>query len=156
MRSLRAPILQQWLADRDLQELAEGEVHAIIDALALTMMADYEVGAAEYDEFASLMLVLPGTEQQHEDYLPTAVEKAALVESPAELAAFAAEVANRLAPDIHEKLFSMFVTLMVADREISPDEEVVLRAFADAFQLPSDRTNVIFHKTLERLGLDAD
>lgn len=153
MRSLRAQILQQWLADPDIQDLTLGEVRAVIDALALTMMADYEVGVSEYEEFASLMLALPGTEQEHEDYVPTAVEKAAVVESPAELAAFAEDIAQRLHERVHEKVFSMFVTMMVADREISADEEVVLRAFADAFGLAGERTDVIFRKTLEKLGL---
>ena len=148
--------LQRWLTDRDLQDLAEAEVKAVIDALALALYADFKINTCENDEFESLLMVLSwGRDPSAFDsarYAEVARMKAGAVKDPEALDAYARDVAARLHGTVREKCYSMIVTLTVADNELSTDEEDVLRTFAKAFDIDDARSEAIYQATLKALN----
>jgi hypothetical protein len=158
MRSLRAEILQSWLTDRDIQELGGSEVRAVIDALALAVYADFEVNIEEEVELESLLMALPrptgGTDREAE--MEEAKTWAANVESAESLSAFIDSVATRLPKKVYDKVYAMVVTITVADRELLPDEETVLAAFAEGFGISERRAAEITAGTLRRLRLETE
>ncbi len=155
MKSLRGEILSTWLTDKSIQDLKDGEIEAIIDALTLAIQADFEASEVEEEEFSSLLMALPQASDlvRRTEHIKRSRDKAAQVSTAEALSEYVHHVASRLSEGIYERVYSMVVTLVVADRELSPDEEVVLEAFAEEFDISAERSKEIFEGTLSKLGL---
>ncbi len=148
--------LARWLTDRDLMDLSDGEVLAVVDALALAIYADFSVNRFEDDAFESLVTALTWGRGGEDGPLDRPVEvarmRAGAVTTPEALDAFAANVAGRLPASALEKVYSMIVTIAVADNEIKSEEEDLLSSFAGAFGIKAERAEAIYRATLRALN----
>ncbi|MEO1272430.1 MAG: TerB family tellurite resistance protein [Myxococcota bacterium] len=154
MRSLRTPILTNWLADPDIQALGDGEIKVIIDALALVMYADMDISQVEEHEYENLIATfpLPEEEERWTTYSREAITRA-LQPNDDQYEARARELASVVPAWARAKVYGMLVTVSVADRTVTGDEEDALAVFADAFGFDDAQAHTLFIQTLASLNL---
>ena len=148
---------RRWLKDAELQALELEQVKAIIDALALTMYADFSSDDQEQGAFTSMMLSLPcgwADTAELSDYAEEAREAASKLSSNEELLAHAKEIAGRIPESVRRQAFEMSVALTIADRELTMGEAAVLSAFGEELGFDEASSIEIYEEILDALGLE--
>lgn len=120
-----------------LQDLADDQVQAIVEALAFTIHADNKVAPLEVAGFNHLLFDLPWLEMRHDlirEHVPLAAQKARATQVEIAGKAHAEDIAQRLeSPAVMEHVFIMAASLAQVDLKLDPAENLALARLGDAF-----------------------
>lgn len=139
--------------DPALQNLADEQVKAIVEALAFTIHADNKVAPLEVAGFNHLLFDLPWLEGRHElirDHVPVAAQRARTTQQQMEGESHAEDIAQRLvSPAVMEKVFIMAASLAQVDMKLDPAENLALSRLGEAFSVNETRRQEILEQLMK-------
>lgn len=129
--------------------LEQDQNEALIDALAAAKAIDGKLLDVERRELMEAMKMLDWEGGRPlEDYVDAAVERATeIAPEPAELDAFFGDIGERLGEDwLREEAYYLSSRIALADEEVDESERVFLKHMVEAFEIPSDKQELIVRK----------
>lgn len=112
------------------------EAHAIVDALALAVYADQEIGDDEEKEINELVGEMQwswAVNLLSDGYVSEALSKAKTIVDEERVPEAAATIAKAIHDGRYPYLFEMLARIVVVDREVTYSETDFINAFAEAF-----------------------
>jgi uncharacterized tellurite resistance protein B-like protein len=123
----------------EMRALSDAQKDAIIDVVIAGVLADGQIADAEADKVDSEFRKLDWgrSVEEMEEKVKQSFTRINAFTSPEQAFGLVKSAAETLAdPALREKTFALLMTVMYADRKMSPNEKTVLTVFATAFQLP--------------------
>ena len=146
--------IRSGLAKEKYDEIAPVHAEALIDALALTMVAEGDVQNVEESEVGRLLQDLePRTVVDTGEYLRESLESAREASGDSEAVRQRAEdIAQRLDDELlREEAYYLSGRIAAADINVVSGETEVLRSFVQAFDIPRGRLKRLTQRMREEV-----
>lgn len=144
--------IRSQLADKKYAEISPQHAQALLDALALTMVAEGDVSSREQGQAERIRQALAErTTIDTKAYLSQAIEAAApIAGDPQAIDAQAKAIAERLDdPILREEAYYLSMRIAAVDINVVSDETQVLSSFVQAFDIPRERLGRLTKKLRE-------
>jgi hypothetical protein len=142
------------LADPQYADVSPAHAEALIDALALTMVAEGEIQDVEQTEVTHILEEFDAqTSIDTEAYLDEAISASQQYSGDQEAIRQRAEaIAERLDDaTLREEAYYLSGRIAASDIDVVSDETAVLRAFVQAFEIPRQRLKLLTQRMREEV-----